>query len=189
MHLIPHDRRSLAALTHDVAAAVLAWALAYWLRFNLDIPDFYVHYMWRYLGWVIPLQTGCFLAFGLYRGIWRYASLPDLKQILFAALSAMACVLAAVVLLGIPHIPRAALLMYPLILVMIMGGSRFAYRMWREHRLYSLARAMGEPVLVAGAAAVVATAPPPQPARNNRQGGQRQQQHQPQHRLRRPNRE
>jgi FlaA1/EpsC-like NDP-sugar epimerase len=38
-----------------------------------------------------------------------------------------------------------------LLLLLLMGGSRFAYRMWREHRLYSLTKAMGEPVLVIGA--------------------------------------
>ena len=48
-------------------------------------------------------------------------------------------------------VPRSVLVLDPLLLVLLMGGSRFAYRMWREHRLYSLARAMGEPVLVIGA--------------------------------------
>jgi FlaA1/EpsC-like NDP-sugar epimerase len=48
-------------------------------------------------------------------------------------------------------VPRSVLLLDPLLLVLIMGGSRFAYRMWREHRLYSLTKAMGEPVLVIGA--------------------------------------
>ena len=30
-------------------------------------------------------------------------------------------------------VPRSVLVLDPLLLLLIMGGSRFAYRMWREH--------------------------------------------------------
>jgi FlaA1/EpsC-like NDP-sugar epimerase len=33
---------------------------------------------------VLPLQAIAFLSFGLYRGTWRFASLPDLKRIFLA---------------------------------------------------------------------------------------------------------
>jgi hypothetical protein len=39
----------------------------------------------------------------------------------------------------------------PLVLIFLMAGSRFAYRSWKEHRLYSPLKALGEPVLVVGA--------------------------------------
>ena len=38
--------------------------------------------MWQTLLWVVPLQALVFWSFGLYRGIWRYASLQDLKRLL-----------------------------------------------------------------------------------------------------------
>jgi FlaA1/EpsC-like NDP-sugar epimerase len=37
------------------------------------------------------------------------------------------------------------------VLIFIMAGSRFAYRIWKEHRLYSPLEALGEPVLIIGA--------------------------------------
>jgi len=37
------------------------------------------------------------------------------------------------------------------VLIFLMSGSRFAYRIWKEHRLYSPLEALGEPVLVVGA--------------------------------------
>jgi FlaA1/EpsC-like NDP-sugar epimerase len=41
--------------------------------------------------------------------------------------------------------------MHPLLLTLLMGGSRFAYRSWKEHRLYGPAKMRGQPVLVIGA--------------------------------------
>src|SRR5256886_12376869 len=37
------------------------------------------------------------------------------------------------------------------LLILLMAGSRFTYRIWKEHRLYSPLAALGEPVLVLGA--------------------------------------
>ena len=73
--------RALLAMLHDLAASALAWLLSYWLRFNLDIPPEYMQNLVETLPWVVVLQATCFHAFGLYRGMWRYASLPDLKRI------------------------------------------------------------------------------------------------------------
>ena len=48
-------------------------------------------------------------------------------------------------------VPRSVLVLYPIVLIFLMAGSRFAYRIWKEHRLYSPLAALGEPVLVVGA--------------------------------------
>src|SRR5215472_3811777 len=133
------------AFVHDVCAAAVAWGGLYWLRFNLDLHEPQLTDMWRTLAWILPLQAAIFLAFGLYRGLWRFASLPDLQRIMLAAgLGAVAIPLVLVV-------PRSVLILYPLVLVFLMAGSRFAYRIWKEHRLYSPLAALGEPVLVVGA--------------------------------------
>ena len=76
--------RTLAVILHDLAAAVLAWMAAYWLRFNLHLPPEYLDAALATLVWVVPLQALVFWGFGLYRGIWRFASLPDLKRIMLA---------------------------------------------------------------------------------------------------------
>src|SRR5207237_6741874 len=48
-------------------------------------------------------------------------------------------------------VPRSVLVLYPIVLIFLMAGSRFAYRIWKEHRLYSPLAALGEPVLIIGA--------------------------------------
>ena len=144
--------RSWLAFLHDVAAAAIAWAGLYWLRFNLDLHQPQIADMWRTLVWVLPLQAVVFLAFGLYRGLWRFASLPDLQRIvLAAALGAIAIPLVLKMLQLTAVVPRSVLILYPPVVIFLMAGSRFTYRIWKEHRLYSPLAALGEPVLILGA--------------------------------------
>ena len=149
--MIPLDPRSFAALAHDVVAAALAWSAAYWLRFNLDIPEPFFEAMLASLAWVIPLQCAAFLAFGLYRGIWRYASVPDVKRILLAAVTSIAAVSLVIVLGRIPGVPRSVLVIDPLLLILFMAGSRLAYRVWKEGSRAMVDPGGRKPALVLGA--------------------------------------
>lgn len=147
----PNPRATLA-FAHDMVAAAIAWALGFWLRFNLGIPPEQLHALARTLPWVVSVQATVFLGFGLYRGMWRYASLPDLKRILMAvAVAAMAAPLALALSQQLAGVPRSVLILDPALLVLIMGGDRFLYRTWKEHRLYGLAGLRANPVLVLGA--------------------------------------
>lgn len=142
--------RTLLAFTHDVAAVIAAWLAAFWLRFNLEIPDYFLKIALESLVWVVPLHGTLFLSFGLYRGLWRFASLPDLKRIIAAI--AIGAIAAPTVLFMLQIVvPRSVLIMSPVFLAMIMGGSRLAYRAWKEHNLDSLIPEKREPVFVLGA--------------------------------------
>ena len=143
--------RSLLAFAHDIAAAIVAWCLAYWLRLNLDIPAEWVDGLLAALMVCVPVQAVAFYWFGLYRGVWRFASLPDLRRILFAvATGAVAGPFLLLMFKLNGGVPRAVFLLEPLLLVLIMGGSRFAYRSWKEHRLFGATLSQGAPVLVIG---------------------------------------
>lgn len=143
--------RTLAAFGHDLVAASLAWVLAFLLRFNFDVPPEFVDSAVRSMLWVLPLFGGLFFSFGLYRGLWRFASLSDLQHIFAAVLTGAVVTVVLVVFLSISLVPRSVLVLHPLLLALIMGGSRFAYRSWKEHRLYGPAKMRGQPVLVLGA--------------------------------------
>jgi hypothetical protein len=45
--------RRLLIFLHDVCAAGLGWLLAFWLRFNLDVPRDFLELMWRRLPLVL----------------------------------------------------------------------------------------------------------------------------------------
>ncbi len=142
-------KRTLVVL-HDLVAVAGCWFVAYWLRFNLAIPEAFLSGAVRALIPVFVIYVPACWFFGLYRGIWRYASLMDLRRIILAVALAAAVVAAASYMLRLPYVPRSVLILHPLLLVLVMGGSRFAYRAWRDRRLYGRLAFVGEPVLVLG---------------------------------------
>ena len=158
LKLGPRTRNALAFL-HDIAATAVAWWLAFWLRFNLDVPPDFVHWFFFTLPWVIGLYGVLFLGMGLYRGLWRYASLPDLRRILIAVSVGALAVPALFTLAGLAWpAPRSAYLISPLLMILAMGGSRLAYRAWKEHGFASVMHASeAAPVIVLGAGSAAAT--------------------------------
>ena len=144
--------RAWLAFAHDVCAAALAWVGMYWLRVNLDMREPFGMDLVLTLAWIVPVQAALFLALGLYRGLWRFASISDLQRIVSAAFLGALLIPVGLVMLQLQAIvPRSVLVTYPIVLIFLMAGSRFAYRTWKEHRLYSPLAALGEPVLIAGA--------------------------------------
>jgi FlaA1/EpsC-like NDP-sugar epimerase len=149
--------RNLVAFGHDVAAAAVAWCGGYLLRFNFEIDPPFDQAMWHALVWLLPLQAVFFWRVGMYRGLWRYASLPDLQRIVLAvALGGLAVVL-VVYFFKVEHVPRSLVLLYPMLLGGIMGGSRIAYRAWKEGRLTRVETATSKRVLILGAGEAAAT--------------------------------
>ena len=139
-------------MLHDAIAAAVAWSLAYLLRFNFELPQAFAIELKQTVAWVVLIQLVIFWRFNLYRGIWRYASTTDLRRIFLAVLLSAAVVPLMFVMLRMDLVlPRSVLVINPLLLILLMGGSRFAYRMWKEQGLYGDFKLRGEPVLVLGA--------------------------------------
>jgi FlaA1/EpsC-like NDP-sugar epimerase len=144
--------RTTLAVLHDAIAAALAWSLAYLLRFNFELPANFSAELLQTVYWVVLLEMLVFWRFNLYRGIWRYASTTDLRRLFLAVMLAAAAIPLMFLMLRLNLvIPRSVLIINPLLLVLMMGGSRFVYRLWKEHGLYGGFKLHGEPVLVLGA--------------------------------------
>ena len=150
--------RSFGAFMHDAVVALIAWDLSFLLRFNFEIPtNFYLH-LYQTVFWVVLVQVVIFVIFGLYQGVWRFASIPDLKRIIKAVALAALTVAAMLKMISPPVVvPRTVLILDPILLVLFMGGSRFAYRSWKEHRLYGSTHFRGEPVILIGAGELAVT--------------------------------
>ncbi|MEQ8233972.1 MAG: nucleoside-diphosphate sugar epimerase/dehydratase, partial [Gammaproteobacteria bacterium] len=90
--------------------------------------------------------------FGLYKGMWRFASLPDLWNIVRAVvLGALVTALALFVLTRLQDVPRSVLVLYPVFLTLLLGGPRLAYRLWKDRALNLHHAGDAERVLVVGA--------------------------------------
>jgi len=133
--------------------AALAWQLAYLARFNFTFPYFGWDVGLRALPEVLIIQAGIFWFLGLYRGLWRFASVPDLWNIFKAAfLGTLLTALVLFIQLRLEHVPRSILVLYPVFLIFLLGGPRLAYRLWKDRSL-SLAPlgGRGRNVLIIGA--------------------------------------
>lgn len=141
-------RNRIIVILHDFLAIALAWWCAYWLRFNLGvIPPAVFSQMYAVLPMLLVTQAACYWAFGLYRGIWRFASLQDLVRIIKAVGLGMALTLLALFLdKRLVDIPRSVFPLYALLLVTFLGGSRFLCRWLKDH-----GPKLGQRVLIVGA--------------------------------------
>jgi len=144
-------RKPTTAFLHDALMVPVAWFCAYLLRFNLEgIPEPFLAQALNTLPIVWGAQLAASWYFGLYRGVWRFASLPDLQRILKAVLVGTALSAALVFLLTrLQMVPRSVFPLYAVLLVALLGGPRLAYR-WAKDRSLYMARGMRALVVGAG---------------------------------------
>ena len=141
-----------AVVIHDLAVTLLAWWLANTLRYamlpygqKLDLLS------WETLI-VLGVQAAMFYWTGLYKGLWRFASVPDLWNIARAVVAGAVVIYIALFLYNrVYGISRSVLLIYPVLLAMFLGVPRLAYRYWKDSQLDIFHARHSQRVLVIGA--------------------------------------
>ncbi|MBF0282786.1 MAG: polysaccharide biosynthesis protein [Zetaproteobacteria bacterium] len=145
-------RSNIVAMLHDLLWIPLAIGGAFWLRFNLEtIPDAQLPACYALITLALPVQFLSFYAFGLYRGIWRFASLPDLMRIVRAV--AVGCLVSFALLFlwsRVEGLPRSVFFLYPLILILGLAVPRMLYR-WIKDRHLNFSRVERKRALIVGA--------------------------------------
>jgi FlaA1/EpsC-like NDP-sugar epimerase len=137
---------------HDYIIASLAWILSWWVRFNFDVPDKFQILEFYTLPLVLLIQGVVFWRFNLHRGLWRFASLPDLWNIFRAALfGALFISLVLFISIRLEGIPRSILVLYPVFLIFLLGGPRLGYRFWKDHSFKFNSESSGQKILIVGA--------------------------------------
>ena len=140
-------------IIHDSIAISLAWFVSVFARFNFEMPpEAYIDAALTAFPAVVLIQTLIARFFGLYKGLWRFASLPDLWNIIRAAgLGSVLIALALFVYNRLDGIPRSILILYPVFLIFLLGGPRLAYRVMKDHSLSLRNISGGQRVIVVGA--------------------------------------
>ena len=118
----------------DTFAISLAYFLAFNLRFDFSVPAIHLEVFWATLPIVIVLRLAAFYYFGLYNGIWRYASMADLTAIFKGIVVSQVFIMATVLFMRHGHFPRSVLIISPFISFIFVGGIRFAIRATRHLR-------------------------------------------------------
>lgn len=130
-------RNRWVIFVHDLAWVPLAIGGAYFIRFNLGaVPDDFVVGAVQLAIVALPLHAVTFWFFGCYRGIWLFASVPDLVRLAKAVVLGGLLTTAAVVMITrLEGVPRSVLLAYPLILLGALASMRIGYRATKDHGL------------------------------------------------------
>jgi O-antigen biosynthesis protein WbqV len=147
--------RALGAFCHDVFMAGLSFFLSFYLRVGNDIGHYPASVLWGYDAAFAATAGIVVLSTGLYRGIWRYASLPDLLSLLRAVTLVILIFFPVMFLVTrLAEMPRSLVGINWLVLVALLGGPRFAYRIFKDRGLDHLLEASSStaiPILLIGA--------------------------------------
>lgn len=145
-----YRNRGLAMLA-DLFSIVIAFFCAYCFRFSFEASSLFAPAIWEhFLMILLPLQFLLFVLFGLYRGVWRFASIPDLIRIVKAAAFGALFLVASWFFSESHHmyiLPRSVPILYFIFLVLTLGATRTVYRFFRSYR----GMAESKRVLIVGA--------------------------------------
>ena len=82
---------------------------------------------------IVAVNLICFNWWGLYRGVWRFSSIPDLMRIIKASIVGVMTSFFLIFLIDRAElIARATFIIQWFLLVVGVGGGRFAYRIYRD---------------------------------------------------------
>ncbi len=147
--MLLHKRRLLEILV-DFAIVCGTYVAAYLLRFEGAMSGEVQRLLLQSLPVVLVAKVGSFAVCGLYRGVWRYLSLPDLITVFKAVtLGSLASLLALLYLWRFEGYSRAVLIIDWVLTFMAIGGSRVVERLLNEWIHAAVER--GVPVLIIGA--------------------------------------
>ncbi|KAF0126487.1 MAG: polysaccharide biosynthesis protein CapD [Elusimicrobia bacterium] len=147
--IIKKHSRWFVALA-DAAAVALAYWLAFMLRFDFQWPGNEWYNFTRTLPLVLALLLAAFYFFGLYRGLWRYASIHDLLSVFKAVVVSQMLLMAVMLFFWRGGFPRSVLVIGPVLTLFFVGGIRFAIRLTRNRR-YGVGKGPVSRVLIFGA--------------------------------------
>ena len=150
--MIFNNKKILLTILHDLIALSISFILALWLRLEND-SLILLKELWLYLLCFLGLNVFFFNRFGLYHGIWRYASFQEILSIFKGLLASSLLIIAGLFLtIRLESIPRS----FPILLFIVsflgISGPRVLYRLLKDNliNLKQTEKKNKVPVLVAG---------------------------------------
>ena len=124
-----------AIVIHDLCMVWIAWNGLHALRYAIRAESSPFPPFSPEVGLVLLAQGLVFWRVGLYRGIWRFASVPDLVNILKSCVFGLVAIFLGLFLYNrLTLVPRTVLLLYPIVLTALLGMPRLMYRAWKDHQ-------------------------------------------------------
>ncbi len=146
------DARPLASALYDGVALALAVVAAAALLDVNGLGEQELQNLLAVFALAVPLQVTVNVFFGIYQGVWRYTSLPDIQRIVFAVLTGTVTLSLALRVAGLDaSLGWREYLLYPMFLIALMSLARMAFRSFKEWSLYGRGGEQGTPVAIMGA--------------------------------------
>lgn len=128
--------RGVLVYLHDLAMTAVAFVLALYLRVGDDAFGQFRDPLLVGLPIMVAISAVVFRVFGLYKGIWRYASIPDLLQLIRAVtVSVLTLVLVMFLLTRLDALPRSVPPILWLVQLGLLGAPRFLYRLAKDGKV------------------------------------------------------
>lgn len=124
----------MAVVFHDLLMVALTWQGLFTFRHVLAGLPVPVGAGGRTMLLVLVVQSLVFWWGGLYRGLWRFASVADLGNILKASLLGTVALILCLAWTRFEGIPLSVLVCYPFVLTLLLGVPRLLYRTWSDYR-------------------------------------------------------
>ncbi|UZQ85773.1 polysaccharide biosynthesis protein [Thermoclostridium stercorarium] len=118
----------------DIVLLTISFVSAYLIRFDFDfksIPKIYVNRMLLLLIISLVLKITVFIPFKLYKSLWKYAGVYELVSIFLASAITNGAIFAYIAFIK-RLAPRSIFVITGLLDVILIGGSRMVYRLYRR---------------------------------------------------------
>lgn len=129
--------RRLLIMAWHIVGILIAYQLAFLLRFDGNVPLDYRYLCWVTLPGLLAVYLMAFALFRLYSGMWTFFSIDDAMRIVAALISGTAVfggMIFAVRDLIPGGYPRSVLVLTPMLMAIWMASVRLGLRYYRQHR-------------------------------------------------------
>ncbi len=129
-------RKTALALGIDLAFALATVPAALFLRLGHSVTSVDPILIAWMMGSYVAIAAAVFLFFGTHRGVWRYTSVDEMIRIAKAAAISVLIFLPILFISNrLEGVPRSVPIIQGCLLIILIGGSRIAYRLFRQRNV------------------------------------------------------
>ena len=142
-------KKKLILISIDIALIVLSYLTAFVLRFEFEGALDYTLFVKTSLPMIIIVTIPVFIRMGMYKAVWRYASIDCFITTIKAVTISILISVVIIFFFQTYRIPRSIFIIYWFILLAGVGSVRFSTRFYRYY--FSHTQKKGSRVLIYGA--------------------------------------
>ncbi len=115
----------------DSILIIFAYFFSYYLRFDGNIPPAELSNFLSSVLWIAPVKLLVFVLFNLYRGMWRYTGISEMKNLLKACLTSSSLIIVTILLsFHFVGFSRSVFIIDFLLTFILISGYRIGIRLY-----------------------------------------------------------